>query len=96
VLSEQLKFWSSKFIVTEGDVMIDISSAAKGMSSTVPVGAQQQTMLPYPGTFYRFDPCIFHGQNTELDLDQAENLNLVENWLYALMKFYHQLLMDAR
>ncbi len=65
--------------------MIDISSAAKGMSSSVPIGAQQQ-MLPYPGTFYRFDPYIFHGQNTELDLDQAENLNLVENQLYAPMK----------
>jgi hypothetical protein len=65
--------------------MIDISSAAKGMSYTVPVGTQQQT-LPYPGTFYWFDPCIFHGQNTELDLDQVENLNLVENQLYALMK----------
>ncbi len=65
--------------------MIDISLAAEGMSSTVPVGAQQQT-LPYPGTFYWFDPCIFHRQNTELDLDQAENLNLVENRIYALMK----------
>ena len=65
--------------------MIDISLAAKGMSSTVPDGAQQQT-LPYPGTFYWFDPCIFHGQNTELDLDQAVNLNLVENRLYALIK----------
>ncbi len=65
--------------------MIDISLAAKGMSSTVSEGAQQQT-LPYPGTFYQFDPCIFHGQNTELDLDQAENLNLVENRLYATMK----------
>jgi hypothetical protein len=85
VLAGQLKFWSSKFVVTEADVMIDISLAAKGMSSTAPVGTQQQT-LPYPGTFYLFDPCIFHGQNTELDLDQAENLNLEENWLYALMK----------
>jgi hypothetical protein len=55
------------------------------MSSSVPVGAQQQT-LPYPGTFYQFDPCLFYGQNTELDLDQAENLDLVENRLYALMK----------
>ncbi len=85
MLSEQLKFWSSKFVATEEDVMIDISFAAKGMSSTVPLGAQQQT-LPYPRTFYRFDPCIFHGQNTELDLNQAENLNLVENLLHALMK----------
>ncbi len=65
--------------------MIDISLATKGMSSTVPEGAQQHT-LPYPGTFYRFDSSIFHGQNTELDLDQAENVNQVENWLYALMK----------
>jgi hypothetical protein len=58
VLAEQLKFWSSKFVVTEGDVMIDISLAAKGMSSTVPEGAQQQ-MLPYPGTFYWFNPFHF-------------------------------------
>ena len=47
VLAEKLKLLSSKFIVKEGDVMIDISSAAKGMSSTVPKGAQQHT-LPYP------------------------------------------------
>jgi hypothetical protein len=85
VMAEQLKFWSSKFVVTEGDVMIDISSAAKGMAPIVPIGAQQQT-LPYPGTFYRFDSCIFHGQNTELDLDQTKNLNLVESRFYALMK----------
>ncbi len=64
---------------------IDISLAAKGMSSTVPKGTQQQT-LPYPGAFYQFDPCIFDGRNTELDLDQAGNLNQVENWLYELMK----------
>ncbi len=55
------------------------------MSSSVPVGAQQP-ILPYPGTFYWFDPCLFYGQNTALDLDQAENLDLVENCLYALMK----------
>jgi hypothetical protein len=63
VLAEKLKFWSSKFVVREGDVMIDISLAAKGMSSTVSEGAQQHP-LPYPGTFYHFDPSIFHGQNT--------------------------------
>ncbi len=85
VLAEKLKFWTSKFVVREGDVMIDISLAAKGMSYTVPEGAQQH-MLPNPGTFYRFDPSIFHGQNTELDLYQAENLNQVENCLYKLMK----------
>jgi hypothetical protein len=85
VLAEKLKFWSSKFVMREGDVMIDISLAAKGLSSTVPKGAQQQT-LPYPGTFYQFDPCIFHGQITELDLDKAESLKQVENRLYALMK----------
>jgi hypothetical protein len=61
VLAEKLKFWSSKFVVREGDVMIDNSLAAKGMSSTVPKGTQQQT-LPYPGTFYRVDPCISMGR----------------------------------
>ncbi len=85
LMYEEMKFWSSNLVVREGDVMIDISSAAKGMSSFVPVGAQQQ-ILPYPGTFYWFDPCLFYRQNTELDLDQAENLDLVENRLYALMK----------
>jgi hypothetical protein len=78
LMYEQMKFWSSNFVVKEGDVMIDIPLVAKGMSSPVPAGAQQQK-LPYPGTFYWFDHCIFHRQNTELDLDQTENLDLVEN-----------------
>jgi hypothetical protein len=59
--------------------MIDISLAAKGMSSTVPKGAQQQT-FPDPGTVYWFDPFIFHGQDTEFDIDKAEKQ------LYAMMK----------
>jgi hypothetical protein len=85
LMYEEMKFWSSTLVVKEGDVMIDISSAARGMSSSVPVGAQQP-IVPYPGTFYWFDPCLFYGQNNALDLDQAENLDLVENRLYALMK----------
>jgi hypothetical protein len=59
--------------------MIDISLAAKGMSSTVPEGAQQQTFL-YPGTVYWFDPFIFHGHNTEFDINEAEKQ------LYGMMK----------
>ncbi len=59
--------------------MIDISLAAKGMSSTVPKGAQQQT-CPYPGTVYWFYPFIFHGQDTELDIKEAEKQ------LYVMMK----------
>ncbi len=74
LMYEEMKFWSSTLVVKEGDLMIDISSAAKGMSSSVPVGAQQQ-ILSYPGNFNRFDPCLFYGQNTDLDLDQAENLD---------------------
>jgi hypothetical protein len=74
VLAEKLKFWSPKLVVREGHRMIDISLAAKGMSSTVPEGTQQQ-MFPYQGTVNWFDPCIFHGQNTELDINEVENLN---------------------
>ncbi len=59
-MAEKLKFWSSKFLVRDGDEIIDISSAAQGNSSTVPCGATQQT-FPYPGTAYRFDLVIFHG-----------------------------------
>ena len=66
LMYEEMKFWLSKFVVKEGDVMIDISLAAKGMSSSVPVGAQQQT-LPYPGTFYWFDPCLLYGKNIILN-----------------------------
>jgi hypothetical protein len=51
--------------------MIDISSAAQGKSSTVPCGATQHT-FPYPGTIYRFDPMIFHGDTTEFDRNEAE------------------------
>jgi hypothetical protein len=51
--------------------MIDISSAAQGKSSTVPCGATQQT-IPYPGTAYRFDPVIFHGETTKFDINEAE------------------------
>jgi hypothetical protein len=51
--------------------MIDISSAAQGNSSTVPCDATKQT-FPYPGTAYRFDPVIFHGETTEFDINEAE------------------------
>jgi hypothetical protein len=51
--------------------MIDISSAAQGKSSTITCGATQQT-FSYPGTAYRFDPVIFHGENTEFDINEAE------------------------
>ncbi len=41
-MAEKLKFWSLKFLVRDGDNMIDISSAAQGQLSTVPCGATQQ------------------------------------------------------
>jgi hypothetical protein len=70
-MAEKLKFWPFKFLVRDGDEMIDISSAAQGTSSTVPCCATQQT-FPYPGIVYRFDPVIFHGNNTEFDINEAE------------------------
>jgi hypothetical protein len=70
-MAEKLKFWSSKFFVRDGDEMIDISSAAQGKSSNFPCGATQQP-FPYPGTAYRFDPVIFHGETTKFDINEAE------------------------
>ncbi len=40
-LFDQLKFWTSKFTMREGNQMIDMSSAACGSSSTIPIGATQ-------------------------------------------------------
>ncbi len=60
-MAEKLKLLSSKFFVRDGDEMIDFSSAAQGKSFAVPCGATQQTFI-YPGTAYRFDPVIFHGE----------------------------------
>ena len=53
--------------------MIEVSSAACGESSTIPVGATQQH-FPYPGTVYQFDPQIFQSDKAdkEFDLDNAE------------------------
>jgi hypothetical protein len=70
-MAEKLKFWFLKLFVRDGDKMIDISSAAQGKLSTVPCGAIQQTFL-YPGTAYRFDPMIFHGDTTEFDINEPE------------------------
>jgi hypothetical protein len=79
-MAEKLKFWSSKVFVRDGNKTIDILSAAQGPLSTVPCGATQQS-FPYPGTAYRFDPLIFHGNTTEFDEYKAEKQIL------ALMKF---------
>ncbi len=37
-LSDQLKFWTSKFTVRDGDQLIDVSSAAWVADSTIPIG----------------------------------------------------------
>ena len=39
VLSDQLKFWTSKFTVRDGNECIDVSSAACGELSTIPIGS---------------------------------------------------------
>ena len=74
-LSDQLKFWSSKFIVRDGDQLIDVSSAACASSSTLPIGATH-TQIPYPGTVYQFDPMLFHNTDksilcSKLDLEDV-------------------------
>ena len=74
ILSGQLNFWSSKFIVKEGDMCIDISSAACGSSSSIPIGARQHD-FPYPGTKYQFDTQLFHDSDvTSLDDIQKKYL----------------------
>jgi hypothetical protein len=40
-LSDQLEFWTSKFTVRDGNQLNDVSSAACGSSSTIPIGSNQ-------------------------------------------------------
>jgi hypothetical protein len=82
VLSDQLKFWTSKFTVRDGNQLIDVSSAARGADSTIPIGSTQPH-FSYTGTVYQFDPILFHNPDQEFDIDDAEAK------LYALMKSPH-------
>ena len=72
-LTRSLTNWSSTVCIptSESGKLLDISSAAKGKSSSTPLGATNQpTKYPtgeYKGSFYRFDPAIY-GQDSWEDL----------------------------
>jgi hypothetical protein len=68
--------------VKDGSQLIDVSSAACGKSSTIPIGSTQQH-FPYSGTMYQFDPILFHNPDQEFDVDDAKAK------LFALMKSPH-------
>ncbi len=70
-LSDQLKFWTSKCTVRDGNQLIDVSSAACGSSSTIPIDSTQQN-FPYAGTVYQFDPMLFYNPNQKFDIDDAK------------------------
>ena len=73
-LTRSLTNWSSTVCIptSESGKLLDISSAAKGKSSSTPLGATNQpTKYPtgeYKGSYYRFDPAIYHGQDSWEDL----------------------------
>jgi hypothetical protein len=81
-LSDQLKFLTSKFTLRDGNQLIDVWSAARGLSSTIPIGSTQQH-FPYAGTMYQFHPILFHNPDQEFDIDDAEVKQ------FALMKSPH-------
>jgi hypothetical protein len=72
----------SKFTLRDSTQLIDVSSAACGSSSTIPIVATQQN-FPYSGTVYQFDPMLFYNPDHEFDTDDAEAK------LFALMKSPH-------
>ena len=65
--------WSSTICIptSESGKLLDITSAAKGNSSSTPLGAMNQPTR-YPtgknGSFYMFDPALFHGPDSWDDL----------------------------
>lgn len=80
-LSCKLNYWSSKFIVKDGDKYIDVSSAAQGCSSIIPESASHRN-IQYPGTKYQFDNQIFHDTNIN---DSAVDLDLVEEFFFNMI-----------
>jgi hypothetical protein len=68
--------------VRDGDECIDVSSAACGELSTIPIGSTRQ-QFPYTGTMNQFDPSLFHNPDQEFDIDDREAK------LFALMKSPH-------
>ena len=55
---------------------IDISSAACGSSSSIPIGARQCD-FPYTGTKYQFDTQLFHdSDDTKFNLEDIEKIYL--------------------
>ncbi len=66
----------------DGNQLIDVSSAACGPSSTIPIGSTQQH-FPYTGIMYQFDPILFPNPAEEFYIDVAEAK------LFALMKSPH-------
>ncbi len=55
----------------DGNQLIDVSSAARGISSTISIGSTRHH-FPYTGTMYLFDPILFHNPDEEFDVDVAE------------------------
>ncbi len=66
----------------DGNQLTDMSSAACGSSSTIPIGFTQQN-FPYAGTVYLFDPMLFYNPDHKFDIDDAEVK------LFALIKSPH-------
>ena len=71
---ECIQFWSSTLCipVNDSDALLDISSAANGADSTVPLGTWNQPAT-FPGSkglrsVYRFDPDVFCGSSSWDDL----------------------------
>ena len=73
-LTDDLSTWSSTLCipVNDSDTLLDISSAANGANSSVPLGAMNQpTSFPQSKglrSVYRFDPDVFCGSSSWDDL----------------------------
>jgi uncharacterized membrane protein YsdA (DUF1294 family) len=72
-LTRSLTNWSSTVCIptSKSGKLLDISRAAKGNSSLIPLGAKNQP-TKYPtgqnGSLYMFDPALYHGPDSWEDL----------------------------
>ena len=60
-LTSDMNSWSSKFMVTHGNTLIDVSSAAAKRSPSAPSGIFPPQKISYPHSSYYFDENLFFG-----------------------------------
>jgi hypothetical protein len=87
LLVEEMNTWSSTITIPQDEGYLNISSAAMGKLSTVPIGAYNQPSTFPKGrsaSFFRFDPKIFHENSWPMLTDVLTKVGCVSGCRLAV------------